>query len=398
MTDEDATEIGRRVRSCRRYRGVSLQVLADRSGLSKSFLSMVENGRRQLQRRQDIFAIADALQVSVADLTGAPFPPTGPSTGEAHAAVPAIRLAYLSTSLDHSDAPPGRPATQLLAEVAEVMDLRQACRYADVAKRLPALLHDLHAAAARGPGQREALQAVVHLGQAATRLLMNLGYAELAWIAADRGAQAAQRLGDPLWIAAADFTRVGALLGAGARQRAAEIATRSADSVPTVTQDGLEVRGMLLLHQAFAAATGASGVTGTALDEAQQIAERTGQGNAFWFMFGPANVALWRVTTALELGDPSTAIQFARTINLDMVLARSRRAGFLTDYGRALASDRRIPEAVDVFRQAERLNPDSVRNSPLAREAVQGMLLRERRAAGDRNLRGLAARMGVVPH
>src|SRR5262249_9713204 len=161
MTDADATEIGRRVRSCRRYRGVSLQVLADRSGLSKSFLSMVENGRRQLERRRDIVAIAEALQVSVQDLTRSPFPPTGPGTGEAHAAVPAIRAAYLSTSLDHSDAPPSWPATQLQAEIAEVMDILHACKYADLGGRLPGLLHELHAAAARGPERREALRAIV---------------------------------------------------------------------------------------------------------------------------------------------------------------------------------------------------------------------------------------------
>jgi hypothetical protein len=225
---------------------------------------------------------------------------------------------------------------------------------------------------------------------------MNLGYADLAWIAADRGAQAAQRLDDPLWIAAADFTCAGALFGAGAHQRAADIAARSADTVPTATQEGLEVRGMLLLHQAFGAATGASGVIDAALDEARVLAERTGSGNAFWFMFGPTNVALWRVTTALEAGDPGTAIRVARTINPDLVPARSRRAGFLTDYGRALAADRRTAEAVDLLRQAERLHPDYLRNNPLAREAVQGMLLRTR-LAGDRNLRGLAARMGVVP-
>jgi transcriptional regulator with XRE-family HTH domain len=397
MTDADGTEIGRRVRSCRRYRGVSLQVLADRSGLSKSFLSMVENGQRQLERRRDIFAIADALQVSVQDLTGAPFPPTGPGNGEAHAAVPVIRLAYLSTGLDGSDRQPSRPASQLLAEAAEVQDLRQACQWAEVGRRLPALLDDLHAAAAHGPGQREALQGLVYACYSAACLLKGLGYADLAWIAADRGGQAARRLEDPLWIAAADFGRAWALFGADALQRAADIAAGSVDTVPTGTQEGLEVRGMLLLARALATA-GSGGVSDAPLEEARQVAERTGQGNAFWFGFGPTNTARWRMAVALESGDPGTAVAVARTINPDLIPVRIQRAYYYIDYGRALASDRRIPEAVDLLRHAERLNPDFVRNNPLAREAVQGMLLRERRAAGNRNLRGLAARMGVVPH
>lgn len=82
-----------------------------------------------------------------------------------------------------------------------------------------------------GPGQRAALKAIVHLGQAATRLQMDLGYADLAWIAADRGAQATQRLDDPLWVAVADFTCAGALFGAGARQRAADIAARHSPKI-----------------------------------------------------------------------------------------------------------------------------------------------------------------------
>jgi hypothetical protein len=344
-----------------------------------------------------IEAVASVAEADPSLLT-APFPPTGPGTGGTHATVPAVRLAYLSTSLDHSDSQPSRPASQLLAEAVELQDLRQACKFAEVGRRVAPLLYDLHAAAARGPGQRDALQAIVLACYSATSVLKDLGYTDLAWIIADRGAQAAQRLEDPLWIAAADFGRALVLLFCvGALQRAADIAARSADAVPTATREGLEVRGTLLLAQAFAAATTGSGVGDAAFDEAQQIAERTGQGNAFSFMFGPANVALWRVTTALEAGDPNTAIQVARTVNPDMIPARSRRAQYLADYGRALAADRRIPEAVDLFHEAERLHPDYLRNDPLAREAVQGMLLQARGPAGDRNLRGLASRMGVVP-
>jgi hypothetical protein len=157
---------------------------------------------------------------------------------------------------------------------------------------------------------------------------------------------------------------------------------------------------MLLLAHALMSAAGGSGpgVIDAAMEEAAQLAERTGQGNAFWLMFGPVNTAIWRMSIALEVGDPSTAVQVARTINPDLIPFRVRRAQYLTDYGRALAADRRPAEAVDLLRQAERLDPDYLRNNPLAREAVQGMLLHERRAAGNRNLRGLAARMGVVPH
>jgi transcriptional regulator with XRE-family HTH domain len=41
-----------------------LAVLAGRCGLSASFLSMVENGQRELRRSSDIIALADVLEAS----------------------------------------------------------------------------------------------------------------------------------------------------------------------------------------------------------------------------------------------------------------------------------------------------------------------------------------------
>ncbi len=66
--------------------------------------------------------------------------------------------------------------------------------------------------------------------------------------------------------------------------------------------------------------------------------------------------------------------------------------------GRALAQ---IPgkqrEAVKALRTAERLAPQMVRANPMVRDTVATMLNRARAQAGDRDLRGLAYRMGI-PH
>jgi transcriptional regulator with XRE-family HTH domain len=62
------------LRRLRRRRGLTLVVLADLSGLSPSFLSMVENGQRALSRRDHVNAVAAALRVAPAEIAPSAVP------------------------------------------------------------------------------------------------------------------------------------------------------------------------------------------------------------------------------------------------------------------------------------------------------------------------------------
>jgi transcriptional regulator with XRE-family HTH domain len=62
------------LRCARRRRGLTLVVLADLSGLSVAFLSMVENGQRKLSRRDHINALAKALRVTPAEIAPSTIP------------------------------------------------------------------------------------------------------------------------------------------------------------------------------------------------------------------------------------------------------------------------------------------------------------------------------------
>jgi hypothetical protein len=77
-------------------------------------------------------------------------------------------------------------------------------------------------------------------------------------------------------------------------------------------------------------------------------------------------------------------------------LGASRRAGFYTDLGRGLATERshRL-EAIAALRTAEHLAPQRVRANPFVRETVTDLLRRPRRDAVGRELRGMAYRMGI---
>ena len=60
-------DVGERLRELRRFRRATLRTIADRSGLSESFLSQVERGRSSASIAS-LRRIAEALGVSMADL------------------------------------------------------------------------------------------------------------------------------------------------------------------------------------------------------------------------------------------------------------------------------------------------------------------------------------------
>ncbi|MEU6712359.1 helix-turn-helix transcriptional regulator [Nonomuraea sp. NPDC046802] len=70
--DDGAKRIGENVRAARRARGTSLETLAGLVGRSKGWLSKVENGKIPLEKRSDIVALADALEVSATELVDGP--------------------------------------------------------------------------------------------------------------------------------------------------------------------------------------------------------------------------------------------------------------------------------------------------------------------------------------
>ena len=112
--------------------------------------------------------------------------------------------------------------------------------------------------------------------------------------------------------------------------------------------------------------------------------------------FGPTNVAQWRVSLALEGGEPGQAVELARA-EPRRILSDSRRAQFHIEYGAALAATHRSDgEVLAQFVNAERIAPQRVRLSPTVRDNVGTLLRRARANAGGDHLRELASRVGVA--
>ena len=118
-----------------------------------------------------------------------------------------------------------------------------------------------------------------------------------------------------------------------------------------------------------------------------------------WQSFSTTNVYIWRVSVGVERGEAGPAmLKLGEEVSLDRLEPKSsRRADFFADMGRGLSREPRTQaEAVRWLRKAEEAAPQRIRNSAPVRETVAYLLNRARAEAGGRELRGMAARMGVA--
>jgi transcriptional regulator with XRE-family HTH domain len=397
---------GSRVRAWRLKRGLTQRVLADLAGLSQGYVSQVEAGLKEIDRRSTLVRLADALQVSVAEIVGQPYAPGDPQHARALTAVPGIRAALVGLAYDDWSPAPTRPLGELEAGVRELMGNRRRCEYADAALLIAPLLRELGAAAygSRSSDRAEGLRLLALTTHNAAFVLKYLGYADLALAAAERCHDAAHELEAAQWIGVAEYSRLHTLppesraVGERLARETTDHLGRHLSSPETV-----QAYGMLHLTTAWAEAlAGRLDNAGTHLGAAEDVAARLDpealrNGGFAQLNFGPTNVEQWRMSLALEAGEPDRAVELADRIRPEAILSVSRRAAFHIDHGHALAATRRRDaEALAQFVAAERVAPMRVRLSPVVRDTVGAMLRRARADAGGDVLRGLAARIGVA--
>ncbi len=154
VSEKEPETIGSRVRSCRRFRGMTLETLAGLSGLSKGYLSMIEDGLRPLNNRHHVAALADALKVSVTDLTGQPYPANDRASTEVHSGLAVIRDTLVRRSLDFAEGTGARPLSVLRVEGEKIGSLTFDARYSEAVRLIPGVLDELHkrSLAELGPG------------------------------------------------------------------------------------------------------------------------------------------------------------------------------------------------------------------------------------------------------
>jgi transcriptional regulator with XRE-family HTH domain len=395
----DQGGIGLAVRRARRAKGLKLAQAAGLVGHSESWLSKVENGRIALDKRADIAALAQVLGVSADTLLGEPAPEV--QAGRQAWDLMPLRQVLLDASPDDPPDIPARPVPVLRALNDQADSALRWSRYDELLPLLPALIGELEvqAATADGSDREEALRLLVPATATAVITLRYASQPDLAWVAAERGRQAAALLGDPVSEAAAAYSMAHARSSAN-KPRALMTMPQTASGFEYLagqSRMASEVYGMLHLSAALARAV--DGDHAGAEDhgaEAARVAMRLGDEADAWELFGVSNVGVWRTSLAVEAGNAERALEYASTVEPRTLASNNRRGALAMEAGRALAMQGKDARAIAAFRRAEQLSPAQVLNNPLLRELVRNMLDEARRKSGGRELRGLAWRMGLV--
>jgi transcriptional regulator with XRE-family HTH domain len=387
---DDARTIGAQLRLIRNSRKKGLRVIAGLAGMSKSKLSRIERGEIALDSRSEIVALANALQIAPSELTELPVP--APANGHADSAVDAVRLALMAVGRK-------RPGGQVVS-FEELRARANAIERSDYRSRgdaLPDLIRDLHSTLAAGRDVTELLDLAVMVHAQTTRGWLYVVGAplDLRREAATLAQRMAEERDDPAALGVAAWGAVIEMIAAGAF----DLAQDELDSVtvPTNSPESMQLAGMLALAGSLvAAADKRPSDVDAALEYAAELAQRTGQGNAYLMGFGPTNVGLWRMAAALEIRDYERAATIAEGLNPKAHPSRERRTTYWMDYGRALARLRgRQDDAVKALRIAEELFPMRVLRNPFAREVIGELVTRSRRDAVGQELRGMAYRAGL---
>jgi len=390
--------LGRKIAAERRRRGLSQPELAKMIDRSVAWVSQVERGVRKVDRMSVLETLAAALEVPLAELA-AEAPVVAAVTEEPPGAV-GLRLVLsgahsLRAMLNGRHSP---AVSTLRTKARKAWELTHAGRYTELTDLLGALVPDLETAARALPEpQRPAvLELMAEAYQACSSALAKLGEPEAAWIAADRAMAAAERAGNPMLVAAGAFRLVFVFLAARHYDQAEETARTAADALRQLADDGdpraMSLRGGLTLQRAVIAArlNNPDAAYGH-LERASHIAGRLGEGrNDYNTEFGPANVGLYEIAVAVELGDAGRALRVAATVDTTG-LSAERRARMLIDVARAHAQRRQVHEAVAALREAEEITPEQVRSHDLVRQLVTDLLTMQDPPASE--LRDLAGRL-----
>jgi transcriptional regulator with XRE-family HTH domain len=405
----DAREVGERISYHRKRLGLSQVEFAGIIGKSESWVSQVERGVRGIDRLSVLQTVANALEVSVAELRGEA--KMEPVAEEHPQAFETLRLALTGhptpsailapSSMSDANIP---SLDSLRNDHAAIWPMVHGSHYSELAPLLSRLITGLELSVRRtttGADAEEARRLLADTYQATSAALAKLGDADAAWIAADRATFVSETLGSPLTVAASLFRMAHVFLSLGHLPQAHKVAAGAELALESrIDTDAdietLSLYGAFQLVLAIAAARENERTEAHKhLDTARDIAARVGEGrNDFGTEFGPTNVALHSVSVAVELGDAGQALELSQDVDATN-LSPERQARYLIDLAAAHAMRRQIGEALRCLREAEELTPEQTRTHRVARDVTRVLL----QLSGVRvrpELREMTERFGIT--
>lgn len=393
MPSPDDEHTGARIRRQRKLAHLTQRQLAERLPYSLSLLNQVECGARRATP-EFVSAVASALRVDVADLTG-PATVTDIQQTRLAALVRPMRecldLWDLEPEGEHTT-----PLTELTAEADRLCRAVRATHLRQAATALPALITALTYRVQTSPST-EAWQSLASAYRTTSDVALKLGYADLATVALDRMGWAARRASDPCLAAVRQYKRA-----LGHRDGVdAELGRRLVHAGQQLlngetSREALAVAGQLHLGaSAVAARAGDATAVAEHIAEARALAERVGgeAGDVHWLSFGHINTDLHEMGASLRMRQFDQALTQARAITLPAATLTSRRARYLVDRAVVEMETGHPDTALRHLVDARRAAPEQTRYHPGTREAITGLLHTARRSRDS--LTGMAHWVGL---
>ncbi|MEY9988035.1 transcriptional regulator with XRE-family HTH domain [Streptomyces sp. V4I8] len=386
MPPLDENHTGARIKEQRRLARLTQRQMADRLPYSYSLLNQVECGARPATA-DFVAACAKALNVDVTVLTGQPYV-TELQRDRLAELVRPIREALDLYDLGPNPDLTARPTHQLILGADELCEQVRATHLRNAARQLPGLIAELTHTAWSTPST-ELWQALASAYRTAHDITVKLGYYDLSAVALDRMDWAAQRASDPCLSAVRQYMRALVYFREG-EYRIGRRLVGSGHSVigqAEETREALAVTGQLHLGASvISARADDQAAVHLHISEARRIAKRIGDASdVHWLSFGPTNVALHKMSAAVEMHQYDEALKQARKMKLPTQLATSRRAHFLIDRARAEMETGYTQKALEHLVDARKMAPEQTRYHPGARETITGLVHLSRRTPDTLN-------------
>lgn len=262
--------------------------------------------------------------------------------------------------------------TAIRSAVATLWEARQGSRYEQLAGSVPGALAAIQR---RNATYDDAYDYLSLTYQAIAGSMAELQHHDVAWVASERGIVAAQQSGNATIVASAERRHAQTLSNMGRNAAAEQVARAAAEALSPHNHSALSIYGALLNTCAIAAARQEKvAAASDYLIEAAQAAEHIGEGhNDLFTAFGPTNVALHRLSVAVEIGDGGSAIEQAKAIDVG-VLPPERQAHYSVDLAHAHIQEGKNDDALAILLEAEVLAPEEIRYHPTARALIASLL------------------------
>jgi transcriptional regulator with XRE-family HTH domain len=355
--------------------------LAGLVGISLSLMKKIESGARAVTKFSQLVLFAQALRVKdLRDLTGVPLP-LMPDGVRGHPSADAVRGALMDRGPTTGEAPALDLLADQIEQAWEAWQTASAWRYAFVGQALPDLIRQTHAATRhyQGDDRRQALRQASRLYQLVRTWTKRVGEHELSLLAADRAVAAALDADDRDLAAAAAWNLAMIFSTQGRTEESRAIIGRAIGDLRPFMADANDQRlavwgGLHLLGATEAARDERDTEAWRLLDTAERLAARTGETNHFRMVFGPTNVTLHRISTAIELGRVSDALDLAERVDVQPVRSVERQLTCHLEAARCYTIRRNDVAAVHMIQRIYGASAEELRFNVLVRETLRELM------------------------